>query len=133
MKSPCNHIWEPSPTTGFTECIECGLSHREYLANNCSPEKCLIPVVCPDCKNTYYGDRCIICYPTVVPANMGDALQKGALNKVVDKYHKDTIGLCSIVEFLDAYPIKSALCFDITQHECQDLAEEILYLLKRHC
>ena len=90
-------------------------------------------VVCPDCKNTYYGDRCIICYPTVVPANMGDALQKGALNKVVDKYHKDTIGLCSIVEFLDAYPIKSALCFDITQHECQDLAEEIHKLLKRHC
>ena len=37
-KYPGNHKWEPSPTTGFNECVDCGLSHREYLAKFSIPK-----------------------------------------------------------------------------------------------
>lgn len=34
-----------------------------------------------------------------------------------------------IVELLDKHPIKSPLCFDQGEHECHDLADEIINLI----
>jgi hypothetical protein len=50
---------------------------------------------------------------------------KACKQSVAQAGKMEPLGINAMVDFLDNYPIKSALCFDITQHECGDLAEVI--------